>query len=217
MLNLRKASRSVPKIRYRQPGRSLWSILRSLARDESRERISVGDLLDTLHDRAFGALIFVFAFPNIIPAPPGTSAILAAPMVFLTAQLMLGRKPWLPGFIANRSIARKTFASLTERVVPWLARAEALLRPRFMMLARPPIVYIVGAICFLLSLILLLPIPLGNMLPAFALCLFSLGILGRDGLWIILGMLATVIAVIFVGGIVYALLKSAVFIISNAF
>ncbi|MFT0891531.1 exopolysaccharide biosynthesis protein [Pseudochelatococcus sp. G4_1912] len=209
--------RSVPKIRHRPPGRRLWAILRSLARDSSRERISIGDLLDTLHDRAFGALIFIFAFPNILPTPPGTSAILAAPLVFLTAQMMLGRKPWLPGFIANRSMARKDFASMTERVVPWLARAERLLRPRLMILASPPIEYIVGAICFLLAAVLLLPIPLGNMLPAFAICLFSLGILGRDGIWIVLGLIATIISAIVVSGVVYALLKSAIFIISNTF
>lgn len=209
--------RSVPKIRHRPPGRRLWAILRSLARDSSRERISIGDLLDTLHDRAFGALIFIFAFPNILPTPPGTSAILAVPLVFLTAQMMLGRKPWLPGFIANRSMARKDFASMTERVVPWLARAERLLRPRLMILASPPIEYIVGAICFLLAAVLLLPIPLGNMLPAFAICLFSLGILGRDGIWIVLGLIATIISAIVVSGVVYALLKSAIFIISNAF
>lgn len=209
--------RSVPKIRHRPPGRRLWAILRSLARDTSRERVSVGDLLDTLHDRAFGALIFIFAFPNILPTPPGTSAILAAPLVFLTAQMMLGRKPWLPGFIANRSMARKDFAAMTERVVPWLARAERLLRPRLITLASPPIEYIVGAICFLLSIVLLLPIPLGNMLPAFAICLFSLGILGRDGVWIVLGLIGTLISAIVVSGVVYALLKSAIFIISNAF
>lgn len=210
-------SRAIPKIRRRPPGRRLWAILRALARDTSRERISVGDLLETMHDRAFGALMFIFAFPNVLPTPPGTSTVLGVPLVFLTAQMMFGRKPWLPKAIANRSMARKDFAAMTERAVPWLARAERLLRPRLMHLARPPVEYIIGAICFLLAVILLLPIPLGNMLPALAICLFSLGILGRDGVWILFGVLATIVSLAVVSGVLYAFLKSALFIIANAF
>lgn len=211
------SSSAIPKIPRRPPGRRLWAILRSLARDTSRERISIGDLLDTMHDRAFGALMFIFAFPNILPAPPGTSAILGLPLVFLSAQLMFGRKPWLPKVISGRSMARKDFAAVTERAVPWLFRAERLLRPRLMQFASPPAEYVVGAICLFLSIVLLLPIPLGNMLPALAICLFSLGILGRDGVWTLLGVVATIVSIIVVGGVLYAFVKSALFIIANAF
>lgn len=210
-------SSGIPKVRHRPPGRKLWAILRALARDTSRERISVGDLLETMRDRAFGALMFIFAFPNILPTPPGTSTVLGVPLVFLTAQMMFGRTPWLPKFIAERSMLRKDFAAMTERAVPWLARAEKLLRPRMIQLARPPAEYAIGAICFMLAVILLLPIPLGNMLPALAICLFSLGVLGRDGLWIIGGLLATIASLAVVGGVLYGLAVSAIFIISNAF
>ncbi|ODN70047.1 Exopolysaccharide synthesis, ExoD [Methylobrevis pamukkalensis] len=61
----------------RRHGGKLSEILSVIAGDESRERISVGDLLDVLRHRAHGALIFVFAVPNTLPTPPGTSAILA--------------------------------------------------------------------------------------------------------------------------------------------
>ncbi len=213
----RASANAVPGDGRRPPGRRLWAILRALARDTSRERISVGDLLETMRDRAFGALMFIFAFPNILPTPPGTSAVLGLPLVFLSAQFMFGRKPWLPQVIANRSMARSDFAAVTERAVPWLFRAERLLRPRLINLASPPFEYLVGATCFLLSVILLLPIPLGNMLPALAICLFSLGILGRDGVWILLGFLATLVSLVVVSGVVYAFVKSALYLIANAF
>jgi hypothetical protein len=35
--------------------------------------------------------------------PPGTSAFLGAPLLFLAVQLALGRRPWLPRVIAERS------------------------------------------------------------------------------------------------------------------
>ncbi len=66
---------------------TLSTILWMLAHDEQRERIAVGDLLDALGDRALAALLFVLAFPHVLPVTPGTSAVLGAPLIFLAAQL----------------------------------------------------------------------------------------------------------------------------------
>lgn len=197
--------------------RRLSELLSDIAEDKSRHRISIADLLIAMKDRAIGALLLIFAIPNVLPTPPGTSTVLGAPLIFLAAQLALGRRPWLPGFIANRSIARRDFAALMQRAAPWLARAERLLRPRFSVISRPPFEYAIGAICFLLAVILFLPIPLGNMLPALAICVLALGVLERDGVWIVAGLIVAAASVLLVYGVIYALVKSAIFIIVNAF
>lgn len=124
-------------------------VLFRLANDNSRERISVGDL-------AIGALMFFFAAPNILPVPPGVSTLLGAPLLFLSAQLMLGMRPWLPGVITRCSISRDDLATLVRRIVPWLAKAEKLLKPRALVLVRPPVEYFVGLICLVLAAILML-------------------------------------------------------------
>src|SRR5882672_179371 len=144
-------------------GPPLSQVLLRMAADETRQRISVGDLLEALRDRAIGALIFVFALPNIIPMPPGASSILGAPLLFLTAQLTFARRPWLPKVIAAGSVDRAHFAATVQRLAPWLGRVERLLRPRMTALARPPFEYLIGGICLFLSIILFLPIPMGNM------------------------------------------------------
>ena len=64
----------------------LSAILRQLAGDKSRERISIGDFFEVMGDRATGALILILALPNLVPTPPGTSAVLGAPLLFLAAQ-----------------------------------------------------------------------------------------------------------------------------------
>lgn len=196
-------------------GLPLSLVLLGLARDTTRERIRIIDLFDALGDRAIGALMFVFAVPNVVPVPPGVSAVLGTPLIFLSAQLMTGRSPWLPGLVVQRSIACRDFSRLMDRVLPWLMRAEKLLRPRLGAWARPPVEYLVGAVCLLLALVLVLPIPLGNTLPALALSLLALGVLERDGLWVLAGMVSAVIAGTVVSGVVVAMLKAGLYIMAR--
>jgi hypothetical protein len=195
----------------------LSDILDDIALDETRERVSVADLFSAMGDRAFGALMLIFALPNVVPTPPGTSAITGAPLVFLSAQLMCGLSPWLPAFIGNRSIKRTDFAKIVTRITPWLARAEKMLRPRLSIVVSPRAEYLLGLLCFLLSVIMILPIPLGNMLPAIAICFFSLGILERDGVCALIGIALFGASIVVVGGVVWALVKAFFFVVAQMF
>ncbi len=197
----------------RRRGGRLSDILTSIAGDVTRERVSVADIFQAMGDRAFGALILIFALPNVIPTPPGTSALTGAPLVFLSAQLMLGQSPWLPRIIADRSMTRSDFASIVSRISPWLARGERMLRPRLSFLIYPPAEYVIGLLCLILAIILTLPVPLGNILPAIAICLFSCGILERDGVFVLLGTAMFTVAVSVVAGVLYALLKGFILLI----
>lgn len=203
--------------RRRKPRKRLSDILTEIGADTARTRISVADIMEATGNRAIGALILLFAAPNVLPTPPGTSSILGMPLVYLTAQLMLGRLPWLPKFISQRSIYRADFIGMMDRAAPLLARAEKLLKPRLGFLVSAPAERVVGTICFLLAMILLLPIPLGNMLPALAICLFAFGILERDGLWILAGTVVAAASLVIVSGVIWAGVKMAVFLVVNAF
>ncbi len=52
---------------------------------------------------------------------------------------------------------------------------------------------IVGVVCALLAVMLALPVPLGDMLPALTLVIFGLALTQRDGLAIIVGAIGTVV------------------------
>lgn len=203
--------------RHRPPRKRLSELLTEIGADSTRARISIGDLLKAMHGRAIGALLLLFAAPNVLPTPPGTSSILGLPLVYLAAQMMLGRVPWLPRFISERSIYRSDFIAMIDRASPILTRAERLLKPRLGWLVTAPMERIIGGTCFLLAVILLLPIPLGNMLPALAICLFAFGVLERDGLWIIAGTLVSAVALVIVSGVIWAGVKMVIFLVMNAF
>jgi len=174
--------------------RRFSEVLRDLAAAD-RERIAIADILAAFGDRAFGALMLVFAAPNALPTPPGTSSVLGAPLLFITFQLMIGRSVlWLPRLITNRSVARADFARLVDRMAPWLEKAERLLRPRLTILIGPVADRFIGAACLLLAVILFLPIPLGNIVPALAIAAFAIGLIERDGVAVSVGWAATAAA-----------------------
>lgn len=195
----------------------LSTILAEIGDDTSRDMVAINDLITFLGGRGRAALILLFAFPNVLPAPPGISGVLGFPLLYLSLQMMLGRVPWLPRFIGERAVRRDRFAQFVERLDPWLARAERLLRPRWAVLVGHRAEFVLGALCFVLSVVLALPIPLGNMLPAFAICLIALGILERDGVWVAVGTLVGLVSLFIVAGVVYALVKSAIFLLFNFF
>jgi hypothetical protein len=91
-----------------------------------------------------------------------------------------------------------------------------LLKPRLSFLTRRPFEQCIGLICLLLAVILFLPIPFGNNLPALAICLFAFALLERDGLAAMIGVVVAILSAIIVCGVLYALLKSAIFVITNA-
>jgi hypothetical protein len=205
------ANAASPPLR-RRGGRhpALSEVLAHIAADESRERVSVRDALDLAGDRAFGALLFVFALPNVIPMPPGTSTILGLPLVLLAGQFLFGRKtPWLPRMVTNRSVARADFASVLARISPHLRRLERVLRPRFGLLVSPVAERLIGLVMVALSLLIFFPIPFGNIVPAAAICLMSLALVEHDGLMAAVGAVIGILAVVFVWGAVLAVLRTA--------
>ena len=198
-----------------QPKQALSDLLLALAQRDALERVSIQDLLDALGDRALGAVIFLFAFPNVLPLPPGTSFILGTPLVFLAAQLMLAQPPWLPHFIGKRSMAQPDFAALVARIVPWLVRAEKLLKPRLLMLTSGAMERVIGGLCLLMAILLALPIPLGNMLPALAISIMALGLLARDGAWVLTGLAVTAAASAVVSGVVLGLAQAGFYVLAR--
>lgn len=194
----------------------LSEILPRLA-DGDQPRLTVAEVIDRMKDRAHTALLVVFALPNTLPSIPGTSAITGIPLVYLALQLMLGRKPWLPAFIARRSFSRQALASVLDRAQPWLVRGERYLHPRLLALTSGRAERVIGALMVLMAVAVLLPIPFGNSLPSLAIILFSLGLMEEDGAWVLGGFFTMVFGIVVFSTVLWGLFKAAVFVFLGAF
>lgn len=165
----------------------LSQILRELV-DGPDHTVSVGEIVAAFGRRAMGALLFIFATPNLLPLPPGSSTVLGAPLVLIAPQVAIGvRQVWLPGRTAARRISAATLHRTLARLGPWLERIEHVSRPRLSFFFGPIGDRILGLVCSTLALVLILPVPLGNLLPAAAIATLSLSLVLRDGLIAILG------------------------------
>ncbi len=182
-----------------------------LAQNGDSERVSLGDLVNGIKTHARATLLILFAIPNLLPGLPGTSAVTGLPLVYLTLQMMLGRPAWLPGFIANRSLLRANLLALLTKAAPHLARIERFLHPRLPRLSHENAQRIIGGIGILLSLLVMLPIPLGNFLPALAILIAALGLLGNDGYFILAAAVIALSAVIVLVGVYWAVITAVIY------
>ena len=169
-------------------------------------RVSLQELTEALSDRSFAALIILFAAPNLLPLPPGSSTFFGIPLILIASQLLLGRpRLWLPRLLRERSLDQATFARLTTRMEPVLQRFERLARPRYWPLPQVMAERFVGLVVLVMALILVFPIPFGNWTPAVAAILVSLGLSERDGVWLGIGTLVAAGSLGLAAGIVGSL------------
>ena len=182
-----------------------------LAEDAETEVVTLDWILAQLHERAFGLFLLVLALPCCIPFLYGIPQIVALPLMFVSAQILIGRtSPWLPSRLGAREVSKSALQNLAERAKPWLERVEALSKPRLAMLTRPPVDRVIGVALVIFSASILVPLPGTNTVPGFAVVLISMGFLQRDGVLVLVGSaLGTVwiATLIFAGATLASLVK----------
>jgi hypothetical protein len=207
------ATRDIPGVREERQlpqSRRLSDILVEVA-ESGRETVSVSDLLRAVGERSFGALLVVFAMPNVLAGVlPGLSVVLGVPLMLLSLQLLVAAdRPWLPARLLRFELRRTDLASPVARIVPHLRRLERALRPRLLLLTGPWAERLAGAACLVLSLMVFLPIPFANLLPAVGIVLFGLAMLERDGLVALAAAAVLGICLVLFGGVVLAVFAAS--------
>ncbi len=182
--------------RPKSPSHSIAVNLEALQRMR-RERVSVKDIVETVEvSGGLAPVLFILTLPVLLPLPPGFSMVLALPLLFAAPQMMLGRKRlWMPDKLSGQSMSREKLHKAIERMLPWVQKAERVVHPRLSFLTGRTGAVVGGLVCTVMAILLVLPIPFANLLPALTVCLFSLALARRDGVTLLLGfaMLAAAI------------------------
>ncbi|MBT9293034.1 exopolysaccharide biosynthesis protein [Prosthecodimorpha staleyi] len=178
--------------------------LHGLAESLNAETIGLGELVDRLGHAGFGFFLLILTVIVLIPIPGPIGMVLGVVIGFVALQLLVGaRRLWLPDFMRRRHIPAAPLKAMLVRIIPKLAWVEAFLKPR-----RWPQLTGFGARSLLAVPVLLmgatitLPIPLGNFVPAFALMAVALGLIIRDGLAVIAGLVLAVLAIVWTAALI---------------
>jgi hypothetical protein len=156
--------------------------------EHGEDRISVEELTHRFGGRAIGALLFVFGLACMLPLPPGATTIFGFPLVLLAPQLIIGAGvPWLPARVKESTISTAHLKEGLPRFIRVLRKVEAVSKPRFVLLFGPVGERLIGVVVLALALVLILPIPGGNILPAMAVSALAFALIQRDGLIALVG------------------------------
>jgi len=158
----------------------------------SHDYVSLGELMHALHERGFGLLMLVLVLPNCVPVPlpPGISTIFSLPLLFLSTQMLMGLdSPWLPGWLHKKKINRRTLAKIISRANPRLKKIEILLRPRLSFASTRTGEKLLGGFWLIFSISIAIPLPMTNFIPGVGILVSALGLLSKDGVVLLLGIL----------------------------
>lgn len=152
--------------------------------------VTVGSLLDAFHERGFGFFLFLIALPGALPIPSlGISTLIALPLLLLTAQQALGfRTIWLPEKLKRKTISNGAIQKFIDLAMPWIRRLEKFVRPRFSFVTQGVFSHMIGISGLIMAMSNALPVPLTNHVPCIGICLMSVGVVMRDGLAVMGGM-----------------------------
>ncbi len=175
--------------------------LRETAAGLSDERVSMQTLAQAHGPAAHGTLLLLMAGPCLLPVP-GVGTVLGLGMAVLAAAMWRGHpSACLPRRVAELELSRRW----AQRVLGMLASAYAMAgrfsRARLSHLASPGSRSWTAAAIGLMAFIVVLPIPFGNVLPALASMLIGLGLVFRDGVAVVLGLLMAALALCVTAGL----------------
>lgn len=168
---------------------SISGLIRELmAEAVHEEQVSIGQILQMFGTRGFAFLLLMLALLNIVIFMiPFISLLFGLPMIILAAQLVLGLPaPMFPLIVQQRAIPRDALVQGLERVLAITDRTERFIRPRLRLLSGPLIDRAHGVFALVMAIMVALPIPLFNVPPSVALAMLAIGMLERDGVFIIL-------------------------------
>jgi hypothetical protein len=158
--------------------------------EDTGPKATLGDLIGALDERAYGLMLLLLALPCCLPFVYILPQIVALPMLALAGQMALGRQsPWLPKTLSEREFPIRTMQTTVERAEKYLGWAEKITHRRFISLSDGIGARIVGALLMIPCASILVPLPLTNTTPGLGVAIAALGLVERDGLLILLGLL----------------------------
>ncbi|WKD51311.1 exopolysaccharide biosynthesis protein [Microbulbifer spongiae] len=172
------------------------------------KRISLQLVIEAIGLRSFAPFLLLVGLILFSPLSgvPGVSSAMAALLLLVAIQLLLGRRHvWLPQWLLRRSISKGKLNKALNGMKKPAEFADRWMQPRLDFLVRRGGTYAIAAICSLIALAIPLmePVPFSATTAGFALTIFGLALVSHDGL---LALMAFAVTALLTGLLVSTLL-----------
>ncbi len=183
-------------------------LLRRLADDGGEQGLTLHEIRDRMDERAYGLLILLMSIPCLVTGLYGVPQEVGVIIILVAAQLLVGREePWLPRWMLElraKGSWLKAMADFAESKLAWIDR---LSRPRLRRFASGAGEKLAAVFMILATLTIVLPMT--NTIPSIALALLSVGLIQRDGLFVIGGAAVATAWLTLLGAVAAGLLFGA--------
>ncbi len=160
-------------------------MLAELVRSIPADGLTLRELLTRLGERGLLLLVMVLAVPFLLPVSiPGTSTPFGLIIALIGVSLITNRPPWLPERLMSCRLTADTVVPVLERGARLCARIEEWIHPRLFLLTHQTTIGRINGVLLVVSALLLmipLPLPFSNTLPAYGILFLAAGTLERDG------------------------------------
>ena len=168
------------------PKQGFIALVADLAAISGPDGLTLREIRDRLDERGFGLMILILAIPCLVPALYGVPQLVGIPILLLAGQMLAGRiEPWLPEAALKRRVSKAWLDRMADFATKRMGWFEQLSRPRLTVFAEGWAERVVALFMILATLTIVLPMT--NTVPSVALTLLAVGVIQRDGLFVLGG------------------------------
>jgi len=147
--------------------------------------LSLGLLLDRVGEKGFGLLLVTLSLPSALPVPAaGYSIPFGIALALLGGQMVIGRPhPWFPTKVRRTKLPEGMMSGALKSGAWVFAKLEHLVRPRLRWITGSTAQRSLGLLVIFMALLMMIPIPMTNTLPAMVVFLLGVALIEEDGLF----------------------------------
>jgi hypothetical protein len=158
--------------------------------------VTLQEVIEILRGRGFNIVVLLLALPFCTPIPlVGLSTPFGFALMVFGFRIGLRKRPWLPKRLLARQIPYPTLNRIVNVALKAAFYMEKVLHPRLRFFHRWTSFSVLNGLVIASSafiLMLPLPIPFTNMLPALSIVLLAAGMMEEDGAAIVSGYLLAI-------------------------
>lgn len=180
------------------PAESVAYVIKNLSGDV----VTLREILNVIGREGMLVFCIFLTLPFMVPVSiPGVSTVFGLVIGLVGVGIMTHRPPWLPDRLIRKKFPADRLRLTLENGTVWIHRLGRISRPSILVLTHGiGMARVNGLMLIVGALLLMAPfglIPFSNTLPGLAILFLAIGVLQRDGRFVLLGYMTLVLTVLY--------------------